>query len=819
MRVKGLKAATLSATSVLALTAMSQTSFAQDVDLIDDDTIIVTGTKQNLTTQEAEVSVDIFDEARLDEESLFRLDDVLTRVPNVTSTGGAGITIRGIGRAGVSGQGVTSNVYLDGAPISSAALQSGFDSVWDIGQIEVLRGPQSTVQGRNALAGAIVLRANDPTYEWETNLRARYATFDTQQFAGSLSGPIIEDELAFRIAADYQATDGFVRNAITLGDQNSSENLLIRGKLLVEPKSIPDLRAEFTVDFTDVTTGILFGTVEAPGDIDTAAYYDFDFTSFSSFAVPEQSDAETLRILTDIEYELNENISFQFIGTYEDYSVELNGGNINDPLEFQASIRNENFFFTEETETYSAELRTYYEFGRWSGSIGGYYFEDASRNRNAFATQLSLALQGTPVVPGDSVLTSFATNSFATQNFAFYGQTRFELNDKWTFDFSIRYDNEDFETPGQFTAPGTVSPASCIIPIFDQTVLDAVLDGAGVANSGLVAPPSCGDAVSLFLIGEQESPQSASFSAILPRGAITYNVNDDVSLFFSGQRGYRAGGPFIFIENAAIQVGQFDPEFLTTYEVGFRSQWFDGDLTFNGNFFYSLYNDQQVNIIGPTGLSGDVRTLNAGESRIYGAEFTGDYRVSDDLAIYGSIGLLETEFLDFPFQEFDPDNPSDFVNLEGNAFPQAPRLSFTIGANYEHPSGFFTNASVAYTGARESDLFNLDENDFAAYSDFLDTIPGRDTPDPRLDTFTERLDSRIVSNARIGYTQDTFSIYIYGTNLFNDQTPIGIGGGTVVGAGTALTGTIATNGVNLTNSPSQTFAPPRIVGLGLDLSF
>ncbi|MEM6413225.1 MAG: TonB-dependent receptor [Pseudomonadota bacterium] len=824
------RATVLSATSLLALSAGSN-SYAQEPDLIDDDTIVVLGTKQGLTTQEAEVSVDIFNEARLENEALFALDDVLARVPNVVSTGGSGITIRGINRFGVSGQGVTSNVYLDGAPISSLALGVGLDSVWDIAQIEVLKGPQSTVQGRNALAGAVVLRVNDPTYEWETKFRARYASFDTQQYAGVVSGPIIKDELAFRLSADYQSTDSFITNGVTLEDQYARDNLLLRGKLLVEPSSIPDLRAEFTVDYNEGTTGDLGTNVNPRPAFDengatipairTPEFFAFDFDDFLTFESPVSRDTEILRILTDIEYELNSNLSLQFIGTYEDATSDLSVGDIDDPTRFGGLVgNNSNFTDASIAETYSAELRLYYEYGRWSGSVGGYFFDEFTFNNSVSSSDFAPEVFPFTITPADSINLTSGFNTTDVRNFAFYGQTRFDLNDKWTFDFSIRYDNERFRSPGQDTTPGIIEPASCFVNDVTQGQIDALLP-----DLGLTVPLTCQAIVDAFTSDSPALPETTTFSAILPRGAITYNVSDDLSVFFTGQRGYRAGGTFTFFSlDGGLTFGEFDPEFLTTYEVGFRSQSLDGDLTFNGNVFYSLYRGQQVSVPGPRGTAVDSRIDNVGSSRLYGAEFQGNYRVTDELTVNASLGLLQAEFQDFPFiapldAELAGFTDAAFQNLKGNSFPNTPTVSFNVGADYEHASGFFTNVSVAYTGPRETDIFNLDEDDFTLLqNDFPDELG--DLP---LDTFTERVGSRVLANARIGYTEDRFSFYVYGTNLLNDNTPISVSGAGVrrdipVGTNRQDVG-ISSSGLEPSRTAAQLFGTPRVVGLGLDLKF
>ena len=173
----------------------------------------------------------------------------VSRAPNVAINGNTNsLTIRGINRFGAGGTGVTSNIYIDGLPLNQTGLTFGLESVWDTAQIEVLRGPQSTVQGRNALAGAVVVQTADPSYDWLFKGRARVAEHGTEQYAATVSGPIIEDQVAFRLAADYQTRDGYIDvvNPTTgeLADQDFLESTLIRGKLLLEPNAISDLRAE-----------------------------------------------------------------------------------------------------------------------------------------------------------------------------------------------------------------------------------------------------------------------------------------------------------------------------------------------------------------------------------------------------------------------------------------------------------------------------------------------------------------------------------------------------------------------------------------------
>lgn len=179
--------------------------------------VVVYGTKQDLSVQDAAVSVVVLSSDDLDENAVYQLNDLFLRTPNVTLGLPETLTIRGISRTGVgfAGQGVTSNIYQDGVPKAGVALGQDAGSVWDIEQVEILRGPQSTIQGRNALAGSVVITTSDPVYDWEVLGRVRGSEYGNNQYAGVLSGPIIEDQLAFRFSADLQQSDGFIDNGVT----------------------------------------------------------------------------------------------------------------------------------------------------------------------------------------------------------------------------------------------------------------------------------------------------------------------------------------------------------------------------------------------------------------------------------------------------------------------------------------------------------------------------------------------------------------------------------------------------------------------------
>ncbi len=731
------------------------------------DEIVVTGTKQNLTLQDTQTSVELYDAERIDREVVFELDDIFLRAPNV-ATGGptGGVSIRGVARNGVGGSGTgnTSNIYVDGAPLSDVGV-GGLESLWDVGQVEILRGPQSTVQGRNALAGAIVINTNDPTYEFEAKARARGGEFGTRQFAAVVSGPLIANQLAARIAVDYQNFDGDVVNSITREDTQFEEGLTLRGKILAEPRTIPGLRIDLQAEYVDTSQGD-FNEVGIPVPANDPAFANFDPFGGVSFGFTDVTDTETIRAIGRIDYQLTDNVALVGIGTFEDSDSTREIGDIDDPTLFDSTG-----LFLTDSRTFSGEARVELEAGRWSGWIGGYYFTDDSDGEANPIAPLG-GLLPFPVIPADSIAFINLNFDSASENYAVFGEAHFDLNEKWTFELGIRYDNETFTSNG-LEGTVTTDPSTCIVAPFVPMI------GGTPCNALLALSP--------------EPPQSATFDALLPRGTITYNFDDLRSLSASVQRGYRAGGSFLRTTpgpggTPVSSIETFDPEFITNYELAFRSQWFDEKLTANINAFYSDWTDQQVSIPGPTGTFQDVQILNAGAARLFGIEATFDGSPTDELNLFASVGFVDTKFTDFPFAvdaAGDPVNPGDptFANLDGNEFPISPSISASAGVYYQHPLGVFGDFTVSYTGEQFSRVENLPLNRGGAFT---------------------------LINMRAGYQNDNFGISAFVNNLLDTR---------VITEQRLATVPTNTGVVEFDDSPFLRTNPPRVVGVTVDLRY
>lgn len=739
------------------------------------ETVVVVGIKQPIDLQNTVESVEVFTDERFDQENLFTVADALARTPNVSviSDGLINVSIRGINRQGTNnaGAGTAINVFQDGMPLNRDSLLFNTSSAWDINQVEVLRGSQSTIQGRNSIAGAIVIQSKKPSYEWEGAARIRGAEFGERQTAGVISGPIIDDQLAFRLSADYQESDGFIEDG--LGEPTGSrDSRTVRGRFLIEPEALSGLSALLTVEYVDQRAGGFVGqqVMSERGDLD---FDPEDRTTFS--LIRSDYDFEAWRYFADITYEFNDAVTLKVLGTYEDSTnLRVDANRRTNPFATLGTQDRNN------RDIYSAEARLEFDFGKLTGRAGGFYY---SSDRSAVRSDTLVVADQIPfpLDPAETAITLSSPSSGEVENYAAFTAWRYQPTDAWTFDVSLRYDDEQFSLQTE-TSSVAIAPDDCLITV----------PGALVGQSDTVTV-SC-DLVAPFLLPPGTPLQSDSLGVWLPSGAATFHTTEDASVFFGYRRGYRAGGTFLASTSDAsglFQVVSYDPEFLDTFEAGWRSQWMDRRLTVNGTLFYSEYEDQQVSFI-------DERSFqvidNVGATSLYGLELSVNFAATPTLSVFASVGLLETSVDEFIYQQENPDRPgNEFIDLSGNELERSPPLSFNVGANYRSLSGFFAGASVAYQDEYFSNIFNVDE-----------AILGNG--------LTEVVDAAAIVNAQLGYAfTDSLSMTAYATNLFDESSPQS----TFITGFTALVGQADLENRVLTYRLRQ----PQTFGLSLDMRF
>lgn len=692
------------------------------------ETITVRGEKTDRSIQDTTSSVAVTTALKIEQENLQSLDDILNRTANVSAMyGSRGFTIRGIAdEAGASNPLAT--IYLDGAALPSQIADAGPTDLWDIAQVEVMRGPQSTIQGENALAGAIVMRSADPTMDWAAKARVQFSDPSDRRIAFAGGGPLIEDELAFRVALEKRDFDGYVHNITRNEPEDAVDALSARIKLLWTPKALPGFSARLT-HLRDDSEGPYMYVYSA---IDQDDYYNNRIN---------RSDAESKTdIVTDVttlelNYQLNDmwSVSATTAKTRSDAFRSYD----NDQTEQNLAYGLTDGVF----DTLSQELRLHYSGDNLRALVGLYWSRREMDSMTSTLTNvvtplstIAAVLQGSgldattaqqlaalygqalPVIPVDY------NNVSPTQseNLAAFFDLEYQLSAQWTLLAGARFDTEQYDYQSETTAvfAGTLpDPANFGAP---GSALYAAFTGINNAVLGMV-----NDAASSV------PASSRDFNAFLPKLGARWQYSAEQSLAFTVQRGYRSGGSSYNI--ARGEVFGYEPEFTTNYELAWRSNWPDQNLTINSNLYYIDWTDKQV--IANFGINSfDSHTVNAGKSHLYGAEFELRQRINNQLDWYGSYAYSKTQY-----DEFDAIAGAMISNFSGQPFAYAPRHTAALGANWYLADNWALNLNSNFrskvsTGPRDSTLW---------------------------------LSSRALFNARLSYDSTNWSAYLFVNNLFN----------------------------------------------------
>lgn len=723
------------ASASVSVVCCASSAAAQQVEPRADDEIIVTGEKAERSLQDTTASIAVTTPKRIEQENLVSLQDVLQRTANVTETYGvSGFTIRGMNNRGVSGVGegaALATIFVDGAALPSNVLQSAPSDMWDVQQIEILRGPQSTLQGLNALAGAILIQTTEPTMKWSVHAKAMVTDETATQFAIAGGGPIIPGELAFRISVEKRDGDGFTFNPTRNTEENPLDSTNFRGKLLWQPSVLPGFEARLGYTRFERFGGYAFSYT----DTSVPNYFERR-RNFSND--PNASDLTTDIATADLRYDVGGGFSLTALTTYNivnEYNLYDNDLTAAD----NGSYTQRNRF-----KTLSQELRLNYEDDRISALLGGFFYDRNSRVATTSLTTvttpvstISLLLQGSGVdaATADSVAGLYGTAlpripvNFASdgetnvQTYALFGDTRIKLTDRLSLIAGFRYDHEKNNVAvaqrtglaGPLPDPGAFGPVGSPLYLAVNGINGAVTNIVGQATGSAVAV-------------------DRTFSAFLPKGGIEMAWNDDIKTAFTVQRGYRSGGASSNLARSATFA--YDPEFTWNYELSFRSQWLDGALTLNANAFYIDWTDQQVT--ANFGLNEyDTNIVNAGKSHLYGFEVELAHRVSPAFDWYANVGHTRTKFDEFTA------TVGSVTDLSGLEFQHAPHWTLAAGINVR---------------PLDKLRFNLNANH---RSEVFAEIT-------RPQTVT-RIVPRTLVNARVAYDIGTFTVSAFASNLFDEQ--------------------------------------------------
>ncbi|MGO1068273.1 TonB-dependent receptor [Lysobacter sp. CA199] len=692
------------------------------------DAIVVKGEKSVRSLQDTTASVAVTTTQRIEQENLVSLYQVFDRTANVSKTyGDAGFTLRGINNNDGEGSPL-STIYLDGAALSHVMVATGPSTLWDLSQVEIFRGPQSTIQGENALAGAVVLRTQDPDLNaWGGRGRLLWSDPSDRRFAVAVGGPLVEDELGLRVAVERRDFGGFVDNPTRGTGEDALDSVMARAKLLWTPSAIPGLTARLSFNHFDRTGPYSF----TYSSLDVPDYYDHR-VNYSD--APNIDDTRTDSATLEVEYDLTDRWSLHAVSAWSD--ADSHRRYDNDYTAKPGSDGGSDL----DSKAFSQEFRMAFQGERLRGLAGLYYSQRKTHNVTASRTNVdtpsatiagllqsiglapatagSIARQyvaALPVIPVDYR----GVSPSRSENKAFFTDFGFAFNDRYTLLGGFRYDRQSYgfgsQTSAVFTgtlpAPARFGPQ--LAPVI-AGINQAVLGFVGAANG--VSPYS-----------------TRNFDTFLPKLGLRYQATDDVSLAFVAQRGYRSGGSSF--NRARSLVVAYDPEYTDNYELSLRSQWLDGRVTLNANAYYIDWKDKQVGVNFGQGTF-DSHTVNAGRAHLYGFEVEATHKVSAAFDWYASLGHTRTRF-----DEFEPVLGGNIADYSGTEFAYAPHWTVAVGGNWRLGDHWVANLNANYRASVYSDTGIVQD----------------------------RLGGRTVVNARFGYETSAWSAWLFADNLLEAQ--------------------------------------------------
>ncbi len=680
--------------------------------------ITVTARKREEGLQEAPLAVTAFSGDGLEVRGVSSISEIGAITPNLTyqnnpQAGGASsvatVYIRGVGQRdflGTIDNGV--GFYIDDVYI--ARTVGATVDLLDVERIEVLRGPQGTLFGRNNVGGAIALHSKKPDEVFGGYVDATTGTDSLSRVKVSLNAPITENLLS-SFAALIATQDGYVERPAG-GDLGDDDTQAWRGALLWQ--AADNLEVHFTADYSrEAEKGAAFTLAEAgtltpgsfagfynnvvpggacayPAGITEAdgACYNEQWASDSSNAgtAPTYSDTDVWGTNLRVVWDISDSLTLKSITAYRDLDAEFARDADASPLKVV------HFFDTFEAQQFSQEIQLQGSAfdGRLDWIGGLYYFDEEGNNRN---------ILGFAIADFDS------DNDFTTTSQAVFTQGTYQLTDRWDITLGLRYtDEEKTFDPVQVVLSSNIgfAPGTPILPLGKNT--RTTYETTPMVNTA-------------------------------------YRLSESLMLYATYSEGFRSGGYVQRIFPPLTVVPEFDPEFVDAYELGFKYTSEQGSFTLNGAVFQMDYTDIQVRTENP-GFIGFFEA-NVGNAEIAGFELESKWQMASSWFLEGAVGYTNAKYT-----RIDVEPPLTAQVTTSSDFDHVPEWSVSISAAREFDLGDRGLLVARLSGNYHSGYFNNPDNS-----------PGIQTPE--LDLW----DAILVWTS----PQDTYGINFGVKNLTDDE--------------------------------------------------
>ncbi len=585
--------------SALSVTAIAQEAPGREPGATSLDEIVVTARRRDEQLKDVPVAVTALSAQRLEETGATDITVLQQQTPNATVQVARGSNstlisfIRGIGQQDpLWGFEPGVGLYVDDVYI--ARPQGAVLDVFDIERIEVLRGPQGSLYGRNTVGGAIKYVTSRLSQNAEATLRGAYGSYNQVDLVASGSVPLSD---TFRVGAAFASLtrDGYGTNLNTGAEHYDKDVTAFRASAEFTPRD--EVFFRFAYDRVQDDSSPRHGHREVAGVGPGAGVPGSVYDTYAGIGDENSVESEGYSFTAQIN--VSENWTFKSITAWREGRTDTVIDFDNTPaptLDIPA-------YYADEQIT--QEFQFQFNYDRIQGVFGVFYLDGSAEG--AFDTILGNA--GIVIGTGGVV---------DTESLAIFGDVNLDLTDRLHLGLGIRW-TEDTKT-------GTVFRANYL---------------------GATRSPLLGGTVRAPLLVRTNYTNERTFDNISPRIALSYDFSDDITGYASWSSGFKSGGfdmrgDAVFTPNT---VNGYDPETVDSYEVGLKGR--AGPLSFSSAIFYNEYQDQQVTTQVPA-VSGIASFVdNVGRSTFYGAEFEGSLFLTENLSANFAVGYLNSEFEEF----------------------------------------------------------------------------------------------------------------------------------------------------------------------------
>jgi iron complex outermembrane receptor protein len=629
--------------------------------------VIVTAQKRSENLHDVPVAITAFTSTAIADRRIARLSDLNNLSPNLRISGGdqaanPKMFIRGVGLSDFNPTSSSAvGVYVDGVYVGSPFAT--LSSFYDLGQIEVLRGPQGTLYGRNTTGGAINVTSNRPTWKPSAEASLEYGRFNSVLANAAVGGPVIDDKLAVRVAAQYMRDDGNTTNEVNGHRLNDTDRGGFRISALATPTSDDEALLIFSRfanrgGTRQAKSRPLFPSTAASTGPDGLCapgfFYSGQCADIGGFSEPSTNP---YRVTSDVEGDdrvdygsgsLNYTHKFGDISLVSVSAVQKVRRNTVENSDADPLQVLQNTFIGYQDE-YSQELRLQSDAGPAKWVLGAFYMRDELRNNTTFdVLRLFRPFFVTPENPTgfdltNSVMLLRYKYRQTTDTYAAFGQIDYALSDRLTATVGLRYsaDRKDFH--------------------YTQTAEEA-----------------------FNTLGVPSVDQAKTFGDWSGRLGLKYDLNEDVNVYATVNRGFKSGGFFggsVSPDSYAEQLKPYENETVNAFEVGSKSDLFDRRLRLSvAGFYYDYKNLQAFSFVLRNGVTVQILD-NAGSAEVYGAEFEATATPIDNLQLNAGLALLHAKYVDYRSEAG--------ADYSGNQMPESPKLNFSASVRYSFnlPSG------------------------------------------------------------------------------------------------------------------------------------